>query len=246
MSLLAARGLLTPMPVAAVFADTGDEPRVVYEHLDWLRAQLPFPVLVTSAGRLSEQVALGNKEARPPLFFRNEGKKGRGQMGRQCTRNFKVRPVRREIRRFMGRGPNDYMTPESVVAWIGISTDEVVRVVPSGLRYLVNRHPLIELGWSRTDCLRWLQEQCYPRPPKSSCVYCPYKSDEQWRQLRDTDPGGWEAAVAFDHLVRQPDLVKLYGKTGYVHGSMVPLDQAPLNGVEEEKFDQACEGMCGV
>ena len=36
MALMAAHGLLTPMPIAAIFADTGAEPEPVYDHLDWL------------------------------------------------------------------------------------------------------------------------------------------------------------------------------------------------------------------
>jgi hypothetical protein len=33
MALMAAHGELTPMPDAAIFADTGWEPKAVYEHL---------------------------------------------------------------------------------------------------------------------------------------------------------------------------------------------------------------------
>jgi hypothetical protein len=44
MALMAAKGELTPMPVAAIFADTQGEPQSVYKWLDWLENQLPFPV----------------------------------------------------------------------------------------------------------------------------------------------------------------------------------------------------------
>jgi hypothetical protein len=37
MALMAAHGELTPTPDFAVFADTGNEPAAVYEHLKWLR-----------------------------------------------------------------------------------------------------------------------------------------------------------------------------------------------------------------
>lgn len=40
LALMAAAGEVTPMPVAAVFADTGDEPTSVYRWLDWLTTQL--------------------------------------------------------------------------------------------------------------------------------------------------------------------------------------------------------------
>lgn len=52
MALMAAHGLIEPMPDCAIFADTGWEPQAVYKHLDWLRSGvLPFPVHIVSAGR---------------------------------------------------------------------------------------------------------------------------------------------------------------------------------------------------
>lgn len=35
MALMAAHGEITPMPDAAIFADTQAEPKAVYEWLDW-------------------------------------------------------------------------------------------------------------------------------------------------------------------------------------------------------------------
>ncbi len=44
LALMAAAGEVSPMPTAAIFADTQDEPASVYKWLDWLEKQLPFPV----------------------------------------------------------------------------------------------------------------------------------------------------------------------------------------------------------
>lgn len=73
MALMAAKSELEPMPVAAVFADTGDEPQAVYEWLDWLELQLPFPVIRRDNGQsLSAHVynAIDRQErvSNPPLF----------------------------------------------------------------------------------------------------------------------------------------------------------------------------------
>ncbi len=43
VALMAANNEITPMPDAAIFADTQAEPSSVYEWLDWLEKQLPFP-----------------------------------------------------------------------------------------------------------------------------------------------------------------------------------------------------------
>lgn len=54
MALMAARGEITPMPVAAIFADTQAEPQGVYTWLDWLEKQLPFPIYRVSKGNLAK------------------------------------------------------------------------------------------------------------------------------------------------------------------------------------------------
>ena len=59
MALMAAHGEITPMPDAAIFADTGAEPAHVYEHLDRLIPQLPFPVHKVSAGNIAEDLKRG-------------------------------------------------------------------------------------------------------------------------------------------------------------------------------------------
>jgi len=61
MALMAAHGEIAPMPDCAIFADTGWEPRAVYEHLAWLRSPgvLPFPVHV---GRCTGAEDLGRRK----------------------------------------------------------------------------------------------------------------------------------------------------------------------------------------
>ncbi len=75
MALMAAHGEIGPMPDCAVFADTGWEPRAVYDHLDWLRSPnvLPFPVHIVSGGDLRADLlagACGERWASIPAFTR--------------------------------------------------------------------------------------------------------------------------------------------------------------------------------
>lgn len=57
LALLAAHGVIGPMPDCAIFADTAWEPQAVYDHLAWLMSPnlLPFPVHVVSAGSLRDR-----------------------------------------------------------------------------------------------------------------------------------------------------------------------------------------------
>lgn len=248
MALMAAHGELGPMPDFAVMADVGDEPEPVYEHLAWLASAnvLPFPIKMVGDGKLSDKLLAGDKRARPPLFVRT--KTGVGMLGRQCTRNFKLRPIRQEVRRLLGVGPGAYVKPGSVEMWIGISLDEVFRAKPSGLRYIINRHPLLEKRLSRRDCLTWLDAKGYGRPPKSSCWHCPYQSNSQWRDKRDNRPGEFALAVAFDEAMRSPEMVKLNGVPSYIHNSGLPLSEVDLDKGDDQLnlFNNECEGMCGV
>ena len=243
MALMAAHGELTPMPDAAIFADTGDEPQAVYGQLEWLESGvLPFPVYRATAGHLSVDLLSGQDMARIPFHV-----KAGGLATRQCTRNYKIRPIRRQTRLLLRDVP---LTAGMVEQWVGISLDEAIRMKPSGVAYIENRWPLIEQRISRADCLRWLELHGYPIAPKSSCVFCPYKSDSQWRGLRDGDPEGWDNAVAMDAAIRSPERITRFRGALYAHRSLKPLDEVDLSTAEDRGqlnlFLNECEGMCGV
>jgi hypothetical protein len=247
MALLAAHGEIGPLPDCAIFADTGWEPRAVYEHLAWLMSAdvLPFPVYTVSRGDLAARMFAGDDAARIPFFV------GRGGMvQRQCTRNYKLRPIRRKVRELLGVGARGYVEPGAVEQWLGISTDEVIRVRGSGLSFIVNRHPLIEQRMSRHDCAAWLRRHDYPIPPKSACVFCPYHRNDQWRDLREHDPESWGKAVEVDRRLRTPENVARFRGELYAHNDCVPLDQVDLSTAEDRGqlnlFNNECEGMCGV
>src|SRR3546814_5919853 len=92
MALMAAHGEIGPMPDCAIFADTQAEPRAVYEHLDWLENNIPFPVYRVTEGSLENQLLYATKKnGRPPAFVRNPDGTG-GMLNRQCTGDFKIDP----------------------------------------------------------------------------------------------------------------------------------------------------------
>jgi hypothetical protein len=246
MALMAAHGEITPMPDCAIFADTGWEPRAVYDHLAWLITQLPYPVFQVSAGNLRADImsrsnTTGGRFAAVPWFMLMPD--GGNAMGRrQCTKEYKLTPIRRKVRELLGG-----KTPKGgATIWIGISTDEVMRVKPSRVGYMVNRWPLIELKLNRNDCLRWLERASYPAAPKSSCIGCPFHSNQQWRELRNS-PAEWADAVEVDAAIRaQPG----FRGQQFMHRSLKPLDQVDLSTAEDRGqlnlFNNECEGMCGV
>lgn len=246
MALMAAKGELGPMPEAAIFADTGVEPLSVYAWLDWLEKELPFPVYRVSKGNLGETATSvrlsrnGNyyTKSAPPAFMEHKGKVGPIQ--RQCTSDFKIAVIEREIRRLRNKMP--------IIQWIGISTDEAHRMKPARLSYVENRWPLIEATFSRDDCLSWMRNNGYPEPPRSSCVFCPFHNNTEWQRLKTAEPAEFERAVQFEKDLQSAfSQTKLSGRP-FLHRSCQPLDTVDfiIPAKESNQFGNECAGVCGV
>lgn len=258
VALMAAHGEITPMPDCAIFADTGWEPQPVYDHLAWLSSGnvLPFPVRKVSAGDIRADTVSKNSPrsgrfASIPWFLRQTKPSGAYQDGRgkrQCTAHYKIEPIAMALRTLLGVGPRGYIARDTVEIWIGISRDEAHRMKPPRQRYQKGRWPLLELNMTRQDCLRWLERHGYPRPPKSSCIGCPYHSNAMWREMRDQRPAEFGDAVALDRLIRDGGTARGIRGQQFMHRQMVPLDEADLADppAEPDLFGEECEGMCGV
>jgi hypothetical protein len=225
-----------PMPDAAIFADTQWEPRKVYEWLDWLEKQLPFPVYRVTQGNLRDAVmkqvnATGGRFASVPWHMVNA-------MGRrQCTREYKADPLRRKMRELVGkRGQCEVL--------IGISLDEAHRMKPSRNLWQHHRWPLIDARMTRWDCLNWMERHALPKPPKSSCLGCPYHSDAQWQEIKNGPADEWADVVALDKAIR---VVPKMNNKQYMHRSCKPIDQVQFtNEAQVDMFGNECEGLCGV
>ncbi|MBR1040736.1 hypothetical protein JQ593_17325 [Bradyrhizobium viridifuturi] len=256
LALLAAHGVIGPMPDCAIFADTAWEPQAVYDHLAWLMSPnvLPFPVHIVSAGNLRDNLvraAAGERWASIPAYTRTLDHRGCmsiGMIRRQCTGDYKIDPIRRKVRELADltrrRSPADPVVEQ----WIGISMDEAIRMKPSFESWRVNRWPLIELRMTRRDCLAWLSQHDYPVPPKSACIGCPYHSDAAWRDMRASDPRSWADAVEVDRVIRN-GMRCIRGEV-FLHRSAVPLSEVDLSTDADhgqlDLFANECEGMCGL
>ena len=250
MALMAAKGEITPMPDYAIFADTQAEPDHIYEWLDWLESQLPFPVLRVTRGSLLDDIMNPeDRSASPPFFTASPSGVGEGILMRQCTRDYKVTPIQRKLRELAGYKPRQRIPADTVEQWIGISTDEIQRMKDAPEKWCNNRWPLIEKHMSRWHCLRWMRDNGYNElPRKSACTFCPYHDNATWREMKANDPKSWEQAVAVDKHIRDD----FRGTTSkiYIHRSLVPLDEADLADPAADQivmdFGDECDGMCGV
>lgn len=256
MALMAKHGEITPMPVAAVFADTQAEPQSVYRWLEKLEALLPFPVKRVTKGSLTKALTtLRHKRdgsgdwvySGIPSYNINPDLTD-GHVHRQCTHSYKIEVLDKAAREIAKIGRRQKTV--GVIRWIGISLDEAHRMKPSRKPWSEHRWPLIEKRMTRHDCERWLVSNGYPIPSRSACVYCPYRSDADWRRLRDEEPLDFAKAVRVDKEYRKLKALAGRGGIPFVHASRVPLDEVDFSTDEERGqvslFGNECEGMCGV
>lgn len=247
----------------AIFADTGEEPAAVYRHLEHLQSLGDPPIWVRSAGKLGDDLisgrnSTGQRFVSIPAFTKDDNGKV-GIVRRQCTAEYKIEVVNRTIRReLLGLKPRQRISKDTIIhQYFGISTDEAARAERAKKRFADIKHtvphwPLIEMGWSRKDCLAYLKDKLPHVVPRSSCTFCPYKTNQEWRRLRDTDADGWNRAVQIDNALRDKNSVcnRGFRQELFVHRSCVPLEVVDFDKLAPNTIDPMavgeCQGMCGL
>jgi hypothetical protein len=246
MALMAGMGKITPMPDCAIFADTQFEPVSVYDHLDWLEEQLPFPVFKVTAGNIKTD-ALNGINPRGKEFVTMPFYTTNGLGKRQCTSDYKIDPIRNKTRELLGLKKGERAKDKLCETWIGISTDEMQRVKESRDKYIINRFPLLELGMKRRDCHQWFDEYFpHKKLAKSACIACPYHDNRLWRDMKMNDPQSFDEAVEFDKKIRTQNTKNI---EQFVHSSLKPLSEVDFSSAEDKgqlNFLDECDGMCGV
>jgi hypothetical protein len=249
---------------AAIFADTGGEPRAVYQHLEWLcQTVTKFPILIRNAGNLERDLRHGkNSTGRfasiPAYTGDNQG--NTGILPRQCTAEYKTDVIARTIRHeVLGLEPRQRI-PRSVHIWqyVGMSFDEAGRAKRVTAQFINRqirpRFPLIDIFATRADCITDLVRRVPHKVPRSACKFCPYKSDAEWWDLKTNQPEDWNEAVSLDHALRSGIVAQRgLNQSMYLHRSCQPLDLVQLDTRPKPRdlqlsmsFVQECEGMCGV
>lgn len=225
------------MPDVAIHADTRHEFSGTYIFAEkwslWLEEHGLRVVVVAN----HEKINIIDKWGGIQLPAYTTTLKGAGRIRRQCTHEWKIRPLRQWLQKNKDRKPVEML--------IGISTDEYKRMRDSDVKYITNLYPLIEKRMSRNDCKDWLVDHNIPVPPRSACVFCPFHSTQEWQYIKASKPD-WEKAIKVDMLIRKArppyDL--------FVHPARKPLINVDLLTMEEKGqmrlWDSECTGICGV
>jgi 3'-phosphoadenosine 5'-phosphosulfate sulfotransferase (PAPS reductase)/FAD synthetase len=256
----------------AIFADTQDETAATYKHLEWLKTLGGAPILIRTRGCLSADLAqrknsTGQRFASIPAFTAAiEGKsKNKGQIRRQCTKEYKIEVIERAIRReVLGLQPRRPV-PRGVTIhqYIGISWDERSRAADilfkrfhkkgKPRRGWVAHFPLLDLngemaiGWTRDYCETvYLPARVPHIVPRSACKQCPFHSDREWIALKQQPE--WDDIVQIDQRLREAGRIvnRNLDQKLYLHGSCKPIDQVVFQDENQLGFALECEGGCGL
>ena len=236
IAVLVLRGEL-PRPERVVMADTSREASATWAYLDAVvqpaLAEVGLRVEVAPHSLATKGLLSTDGKPLMPVYTRQRPGGRVGQMRNFCSGEWKRDVVRRYVRS-LGYGPEGRSELGPVVNWLGISRDEAGRMGGDRRKWIVTRWRLVfDRPTTRAECLDLVAEAGWPRPPKSSCWCCPYRSDAQWRELRDEWPEDWARAKKLEAELRRCD------SGVYLHRSGAPLGEADLGGAG----DPVAEGL---
>ena len=198
----------------------------------------------------------GKYKAFTAPFYTKNPKTGKKKMlRRQCTFMYKINPVVQEVRRLLGLKKGEKRDKNTRVEMLmGISKDEVFRVKTNRMSYITNIYPLIDKDMTRLNCLEWMSKHNYPKPPRSACTFCPYHSNEEWKEIKKNKEE-WQEVIAIDKAIRHQEKHKDKFKNSndtldelFLHRDAIPIDQVDFDKKKDNQLDMfqnECEGMCG-
>jgi hypothetical protein len=166
-----------------------------------------------------------------PLYTRKNNRLG--MMPAFCSKEWKQLPIRRYLKQI---GVYD------CDVWLGMSTDEIERMKPSGLNWYRHIYPLITIvPTSRTKCYSEVFDFFGVKPPRSRCWCCPNQTSGDWMNLYKNCMGDFSLAIELDEQIRKSD------KYAYIHFTGLPLLQGVEKNLAQPDIFESCEsGYCFV
>ncbi len=188
----------------------------------------------------------------PPYWTRNRETGKKGRLKQRCTREFKVRPMRKALRSWLKTEfPSVSVHRIAVKAWIGFADDEGQRAksAVSDVKYITHYFPLIELGMDRLKVEGYYLKHGIAKPARSVCNACFANGLAMLEDMYQNRPNDWDQAVAVDDSIRELGHVGATDQC-FVSATLVPLRDLPgrdfLRGTPEGKEHRCNSGVCFV
>ena len=229
-------------PDVTIFADTQNEPPWTYSHLAFLQeyaySKYRHEITIISAGSLVENnlnylSGFSSTASSLPLRLAND----KGFLYRQCTADFKIKPLRRFLK--------NIKPSRNIIFHIGISLDEIERKTSSNIAYIKNNYPLCDSRIDIKQIRSFFKFSNLPVPGKSSCLVCPFHSQTYWKYLKLNFP------AEFNHVCDFDDKIRNWHKASdkcYLHRSCTPLRSCDLSFTPSlfPELIEECSGICGL
>ena len=254
----------------AIFEDTGREYKGTYQYMRflerWQKENNGIPIVWSGLRSIYRDLknaenATGQRFVTLPLYTKNPDG-SIGQLQRQCTNEYKIEQVTKDVRKLQGLKPKQRNKPVNM--FIGLTVDEIRRVSKPHTKQWINLYPLTGGVWvdgsgksgidtayhqfkmHTVDCPKWYKNYDLPLPPRSRCTMCPFQTDDMWKDLRDNDPKEWKVVVKLDRELRLKSGGSNNRNPVYFHRSCVPLDEVKFieNQSSLDFFD--CSGTCNT
>ncbi len=197
------KGVL-PRPDFAIMVDTGYESDKTIQYIHDIIIPKMAEVgvnfeLVPTTRYYNADIFDKNNGLNIPAFRKNpDGSVSK--FSTRCNNSWKVKVLHKYLREH---------GVQRCVDWVGISTDEVRRGYKStGLKWIRNAYPLLDLGYDRDACLEIIKDVGWPIPVRTSCVFCPLRTNYEWLRLKYENPEDFERACAMEEYIQQhrPDV----------------------------------------
>ncbi len=226
--LLNAEGRIQPPAEVAIFADTGGEMPETYLHLRRLASLSTIPICVVRRNPSLEKW----NEHYCVLPARN----GDSLLPRRCTTSWKAEPIERQARS---------MGAARLITQLGISVDEVHRMKESPKAWVTRRWPLVEMGWTREDCRRYLTRHGLDAP-RSACFFCPLRPRSWWRYLAANRPALFDRACILEERLPSKAGFRPYLLSGFGRPLRMAVSDAQLPMLPDGQEGVECDGYCFV
>ena len=254
MILMALNGKFDlPRPDFGVYCDTGAEPQFINDYvdyfIDYVKQKYNFTI-----HKFQHKKGLEYHLLKPPIksrkgnfyvssvppFYTLAPNGNIGMLMRQCTGDFKTKPINKFVNSIIPRA-------EIYKMWIGISFDERSRMKISTYKKRVNYYPLVNNFVRRHNAIDYVKELGLRPPQRSSCYFCPFHSDPYWRWLKQYHRAEFQRACDFETNVQTNVQTN---DVPYLHDSCKPLDRVIFNNENQlnmfpELIDE-CDGECGI
>ena len=237
---------LLPRVDVAIFADTGAETETTYRTVEEWRGfiqQRGIDVLgAPVATSIVDDILTPEVHFADVPFYTLHPDGKVGKLKRQCTAEYKVRPIKRGLRDYLGVSRRGRLGSGIVEQWIGYTREEVGRIHAPRVAWIKERFPWIDKGWYRFNVVDFLVDFCeryrLPMPTDSACWMCPFRGD--WWTLPEQG-----RAVEFDASIRYVTKLKADGPC-FLTRDCEPLSEIVLKPVPEPRLLQMAFAMeCG-